>query len=71
MTTPRYTTHWEVSAWHPDRVDPYDHTITFWATEELARSHQRTLAEQGWEHITVLPPMRQRPSAGDVTPERN
>lgn len=56
MTSPKWNTHWEVSAWHPDKVDPFDVTIKFLRTSEEAEEFARSLREDGWQNINITPP---------------
>ena len=61
MTTPRYSTHWEVSAWHPDKTEPYDFFCRFYPTQEQAEAKRRELEADGWEHINIKPPATHNP----------
>lgn len=56
MSTPRYDTHYEVSGYHPDKKEPFDFYINFFATEALALECKEKLITQGYEHINIVPP---------------
>ena len=56
MTTPRTSTMWEVTAWHPDKTEPYDFFCRYYHTEQIAIDAKAELARDGWEHIHIKPP---------------
>ncbi len=56
--TPRWNTHWEVSAIHPDKKEPFDTYINFFHSEAKAREVADNLKREGYEYINVTPPRK-------------
>lgn len=53
---PRYDTHYTVEAIHPDKKEPFDTYINYYADEKRARAAVVELEKQGYEHISIRPP---------------
>lgn len=54
--TPRQGVMWEVNAHHPDKTEPHDFFCRFYHTEKEAEAKRQELANDGWEHINIIPP---------------
>lgn len=53
---PSSRTHWRVEGIHPDKKEPFDTYINFFATQTKAQEAAAEIERQGFEHVNIIPP---------------
>lgn len=53
---PSSRTHWRVEGIHPDKKEPFDTFISFYATLAKAEDAKIEIERQGFEHTRIFPP---------------